>query len=250
MRVWKALLCAAVLTVMAAPAAHADEWNKKTILTFSGPVQLPGATLPAGSYVFKLADLNGNRHVVQVFDKDEQKIFATLMAIPNERLEPADEPLILFSERAAGSPQAVKVWFYPGERIGNEFVYPKSQAVAIAKANKTSVLAVADNTSSNAYKTAEVGRFDDRGVWQPEGEKAVATTAPPATTAPKATTSDSTMAKSTASGSTASQSNTAGTSGKRSSRKSLPRTASTLPLMALLSALALAGGLALRRARA
>jgi hypothetical protein len=244
MRVWKALLCAAVLTVMAAPAAHADEWNKKTILTFSGPVQLPGATLPAGSYVFKLADLNGNRHVVQVFDKDEQKIFATLMAIPNERLEPADEPLILFSERAAGSPQAVKVWFYPGERIGNEFVYPKSQAVAIAKANKTSVLAVADNTSSNAYKTAEVGRFDDRGVWQPEGEKAVATTAP------KATTSDSTMAKSTASGSTASQSNTAGTSGKRSSRKSLPRTASTLPLMAFLGALALAGGFALRRARA
>jgi hypothetical protein len=85
MRVWKALLCAAVLTVMAAPAAHADEWNKKTILTFSGPVQLPGATLPAGSYVFKLADLNGNRHVVQVFDKDETKIFATLMAIPNRR---------------------------------------------------------------------------------------------------------------------------------------------------------------------
>jgi len=238
MRVWKALLCAAVLTVMAAPAAHADQWNKKTILTFSGPVQLPGATLPAGSYVFKLADLNGNRHVVQVFDKDEKKIFATLMAIPNDRLEPADEPLILFSERAAGSPQAVKVWFYPGERIGNEFVYPKSQALAIAKANKTTVLAVADNTSSSTYKTAEVGRFDDRGVWQPEGEKAVATTAP------KATTTDSTMARST----TAAPSNTAGTAG-RSARKSLPRTASTLPLMALLSALSLAGGLALRRRR-
>ena len=71
MRVWKALCCAAILTVMAAPAAHADEWNKKTILTFSGPVAIPGATLPAGSYVFKLADLQGNRHVVQVFDKQQ-----------------------------------------------------------------------------------------------------------------------------------------------------------------------------------
>ena len=75
MRFVKALCCAAALTAMIAPGARADEWNKKTILTFSGPVQIPGATLPAGSYVFKLADIPGNRHVVQVFDKDEKKIY-------------------------------------------------------------------------------------------------------------------------------------------------------------------------------
>src|SRR5438132_7159625 len=105
MSVLKTLCCAAAMTVMLAPAARADQWNKKTILTFSGPVQIPGATLPAGSYVFKLADLNGNRHVVQVFNKDETKIFSTILAIPNDRLEPADEPIVLFAERAAGSPQ-------------------------------------------------------------------------------------------------------------------------------------------------
>ena len=110
MRVLKAVCCAAMLTVLAAPGVRADEWNKKTILTFSGPVQIPGATLPAGSYVFKLADIPGNRHVVQVFDKDEHKIFATMLAVPNQRLEPSDKPIVLFSERAAGSPQAVKVW--------------------------------------------------------------------------------------------------------------------------------------------
>jgi hypothetical protein len=70
MRVLKCLCCAAALTLLLAPGARADEWNKKTILTFSGPVQIPGATLPAGSYVFKLADIPSNRHVVQVFDKD------------------------------------------------------------------------------------------------------------------------------------------------------------------------------------
>ena len=70
MRVLKTLCCAAAITVALAPSARADEWNKKTILTFSGPVQIPGATLPAGSYVFKLADIPGNRHVVQVFDGD------------------------------------------------------------------------------------------------------------------------------------------------------------------------------------
>src|SRR4026208_1721834 len=121
MRVLKALFCAAAITVALAPSARADEWNKKTILTFSGPVQIPGATLPAGSYVFKLADLSGNRHVVQVFDKAEKKTYATLLAIPNDRMEPSDEPVVMFSERPAGSPQAVKVWYYPGERIGNEF---------------------------------------------------------------------------------------------------------------------------------
>src|SRR5213594_82322 len=118
MRVLKAVCVAAVLTLWLAPGVRADQWNKKTILTFSGPVQVPGVSLPAGSYVFKLADLSGNRHVVQVFDKDEKKIFATLLAIPNDRMEPANEPLVMFAERPAGSPQAVKVWYYPGERIG------------------------------------------------------------------------------------------------------------------------------------
>src|SRR3954453_21445535 len=132
MRVLKTLCCAAALTLVAS-TARADEWNKKTILTFSGAVQIPGATLPAGSYVFKLADIPGNRHVVQVFDKDEKKIYTTLLAVPNQRLDPSDKPVVLFSERASGSPQAVKVWYYPGETIGNEFVYPKSEGRGAAQ---------------------------------------------------------------------------------------------------------------------
>src|SRR5207248_2162686 len=205
MRVLKTLCCAAMLMALAAPGARADEWNKKTILTFSGPVQIPGATLTAGSYVFKLADLDGNRHVVQVFDKSETKIVTTILAIPNDRLEPADEPLILFSERAAGSPQAVKVWFYPGERVGNEFVYPKSQAMKIAAANHESVLAMDDANTADGFKTAKIGRFDEKGVWQAEGDaavtgnptttaKATAAPAPATTTAPAPAT---TTAKST-----------------------------------------------------
>src|ERR1043165_856798 len=188
MRLIKTLCCAAALTALLAPNARADEWNKKTILTFSGPVQIPGATLPSGSYVFKLADLNGNRHVVQVFDKDEKRIITTLLAIPNDRLEPADDPVVLFSERPAGSPQAVKVWFYPGERIGNEFVYPKSAAMKIAKANHQSVIAM--NDESNAYRTAQVGRFDENGVWKADSTTAASTTtasAAPTSKAPATT---------------------------------------------------------------
>jgi hypothetical protein len=251
MRVLKALCCAAIVTMVAAPGVRADQWDKKTILTFSGPVQIPGVTLPAGSYVFKLADLSGNRHVVQVFDKDQKKIFATLLAIPNDRMDPADEPVVMFSERPAGSPQAVKVWYYPGERIGNEFVYPKSMAIKLAKANRQSVLAMDDTSSSDAFKTAQVGRFDQNGAWQPEGNAAVATTAP-ATTAPSTTARPTTAPRSTTTmaqaSPTAGADNATGTSGNRT-RRQLPRTASPLPLYELLSGLSIAGALTIRRLR-
>ena len=248
MRFVKALCCAAALTAIIAPGARADEWNKKTILTFSGPVQIPGATLPAGSYVFKLADIPGNRHVVQVFDKAEKKIFTTMLAIPNQRLDPSDKPIVLFSERASGSPQAVKVWYYPGETIGNEFVYPKSQAMRIAKESHTRVLAMNDESKSSTttageipveMKSAAVGYFDENGNWVSGADQPVVTsTAPVATTARAETTTAPTM------------SNTAGTTGARPARKHLPRTASSLALFELISGLSLAGGFAVRQLRA
>ena len=259
MRVLKYLCCAAAMTIMLAPAAHADQWNKKTILTFSGPVQLPGATLPAGSYVFKLADIPGNRHVVQVFDKDEKKIYTTLLAIPNDRLESTDKPVVLFSERAAGSPQAIKVWYYPGERIGDEFVYPKSQAMKIAKETHQRVLAYNDEGSTSttagevpeSMKTADLGYFDENGTWQGSNERvAVNNDRPAASQTASAQTTTASSPSSTASNRASDQTARAtGTSGARSSRRSLPRTGSELALYELLSGLALAGGLAVRSLR-
>ena len=238
MRFVKMLGCAAALTVMFAPGARADEWNKKTILTFSGPVQLPRVTLAAGSYVFKLADIPGNRHVVQVFDKDEHKIFATMLAIPNQRMKPSEKPIVLFSERATGSPQAIKVWFYPGDTIGNEFVYPKAQARKIAMETHTSVLAMNDDKDSAntageipvEMKSAALGYFDENGNWQSNTDSPVVTSTPPVP-APM-------MAKADTSAPAA-----------KPMRKHLPRTASSLVLFELLSGLALAGGFATRAFR-
>jgi hypothetical protein len=226
MRVLKAVCCAAALTALLAPGARADEWNKKTFLTFSGPVQVPGATLPAGTYTFKLADLSGNRHVVQVFDKDEKKIFTTILAIPNQRLEPSDKPVVLFSERPAGSPTAVKVWYYPGETIGNEFVYPKTQAMAIAKASHTTVLSTSDETTNTERMKTPAA--------------STTASAAPATTAP------SRDAESKNSTGTAGR---ADTTPRSTTARHLPRTASNLSLFGLLSVLSLAVGLGLRRSR-
>jgi len=258
MRVLKAVICATAMTVAFAPSARADEWNKKTILTFSGPVQIPGATLPAGSYVFKLADIPGNRHVVQVFDKDEKKIYTTMLAIPNERLEPSDNPVVLFSERASGSPQAIKVWFYPGNRVGNEFVYPKSQAMRIAKETHQSVLATNDDSTSvgtpgeipAAMKSAELGRFDENGEWVSDNKRVAvngsSSNASPAL-AERSASAAPAPAATTARANTATQ--PTGTAGARAPRKSLPRTSSSLALFELISGLSLAGGLGLRLRR-
>ncbi len=230
----KAASCAALAILIAAPVS-ADQWNKKTFLTFSGPVQVPGVTLAAGTYTFKLADLTGNRHVVQIFSKDEKKIYTTLLAIPDQRLEPTDKPVVLFSERAAGTPQAIKAWFYPGETIGNEFVYPKSQAIGIAKATHQSVLATNDSSTDMEHmKVSEVGRVDENG------QMSNSTPAPSTTTAPGP--APSTTASNRTNGLAP-----AGTAGR--ARTELPRTASSLPLATLMSVLALAAGLALRRAR-
>jgi hypothetical protein len=263
MRLLKAAGCAAVLAVLFAPAAGADEWNKKTILTFSGPVQIPGVTLPAGSYVFKLADIPGNRHVVQVFDRAEKKIYTTMLAIPNERLEASDKPVVLFSERASGSPQAVKVWYYPGERIGNEFVYPKSQAIRIAKETHQPVLAMNDDASAtstasevpSAMKTAELGHFDENGTWQSDDRKiAVAATPAAADTSAAANAAPATPAPAPAPRSMTAANETrataAGTAGVRPARRHLPRTGSELALFELIGGLSLAAGLTLRRFRA
>src|SRR5215208_4986984 len=141
MRILKTLCGAAALVAFLAPGAHADEWNKRTYLTFSGPVQVPGVTLPAGTYTFELANPDTTRHVIRVSEKDSGKHVGLFMTIPNQRLESPSDNLIMFSERPAGSPQAIQAWFYPGDRVGEEFVYPKSQAMQIAKATKKGVLA-------------------------------------------------------------------------------------------------------------
>ena len=151
--------CGAV--VLAATLASAQNSQQDTVVTFSAPVSLPGVTLPAGSYLFRLADSQVNRNIVQVFAKDRSKIFATILAIPAERNEPADDTVITFNESPANTAPAVRYWYYPGEKRGQEFAYPKSQATTIANAAHTSVLAVnSDATDMDSMKSAEISRVE------------------------------------------------------------------------------------------
>jgi hypothetical protein len=121
------LLAGIGLCSMMAPFAAADELDQKIMFTFSGPVQIPGQVLQAGTYEFKLAGSDSDRNTVQVFSGDEKHLYGTFLAIADERLRPTGKPIITFDEGTAGAPEAVKAWFYPGEDLGHEFVYPKSK---------------------------------------------------------------------------------------------------------------------------
>jgi hypothetical protein len=139
--------------MLAVLIARADEYNKKTVVTFNGPVEIPGKVLAAGTYVFKLFDSDSDRNIVQIWNKDETQLIATVLAIPDYRLTPADNPIITFEESAQGSPPAIRAWFYPGDNYGYEFVYPRTRATELAAANHKNVPAMADSMSPNVSKS-------------------------------------------------------------------------------------------------
>jgi hypothetical protein len=133
-----ACMTTAMVALTLNAAAQTGPRNQDTYFTFSQPIELPNKTLPAGTYFFQLMDTESNRHIVKVMSQDRKELFATLMAIPfysNDR--PSDEPQVRFMETPAtagnsGGTNAVKIWFYPGNSVGHEFIYPRSQALRIA----------------------------------------------------------------------------------------------------------------------
>jgi hypothetical protein len=224
--------CVALMGAIFSPAAKADEWNRKTVMTFSAPVEIPGVhlkgwgVLPAGTYVFKILDSQSDRHIVQIFNADETQCYATILAIPNYRLRATGKTVVTFRERAAGEPEALRAWFYPGRNWGEEFVYPKAKAVELAKVSNMPVLFMAAEIPvevAEPIKTADepvVVQLKQAPIMaiQPTGEEvevAQVVTPPPAQELK--------------------------TEPTQLAAKELPRTASALPLIALLGLLALGG---------
>jgi hypothetical protein len=174
------------------PQANADDWNKRTIVTFSQPIEVPGVgaqILPAGTYVFKLLDSQSNRNIVQIFNEDETQVLTTILAIPNYRLHATDETVLTFRERATGTPQAIRAWFYPGRTWGQEFVYPKARAIELAKITQEPVLETPTelaNAPLETFKTAPVETVQPSGevVQVPEEAKVAEPAALPHTASP------------------------------------------------------------------
>jgi len=105
--------------------AKADVWDKKTVLSVNQPIQVQETFLEPGTYVFKLHNSSSNRHIVHIYNRDENRLINTVMAIPNYRLQPTDGSRFTFYETPPGTVRAMRAWFYPGDNYGQEFTYPK-----------------------------------------------------------------------------------------------------------------------------
>lgn len=132
-------IAAGMLLFAGAISVSADQWNHLTKITFSEPVEVPNKVLPAGTYIFKLLGSQSDRNIVEIYNANQTHLYDLILTVPDERLRPTGKTLLRFTERAAGSPEALKAWFYPGSEYGQRFVYPHDRAVELAKANNEPV---------------------------------------------------------------------------------------------------------------
>lgn len=230
-------------------AAQSGPRNQDTYFTFSQAVELPNKTLPAGTYFFQLMDSESNRHIVKVMSQDRKELFATLMAIPfhsNDR--PSGEPQVRFMETPAANgagTNAVKIWFYPGNSTGHEFIYPRAQAMRIAARTGEPVL-----TTQTESESSELTRVDANGV-DTEANTETAATAETTTAQaqPEPSPAPQREPVGAITGGATQPERVPAPAPERAERTDLPRTAGPLPLLALVGLGSLAGSRLARRLR-
>jgi hypothetical protein len=218
---------------LAAGALLADDYDKRTVVRFNQPVIVAGVetvTLQPGTYVVKLMRHDHNRNIVQFFNERGDHLYATVLAIPQFRLEPAPKSEFSFWETPAGNPIALRSWFPAGDQFGQEFVYPKGLAARIARQAGEPVL-VTEAATEPELLTAPVEQVDQTGEERPVE---VALAAPPPAPAPPPVTAAPEPEPLQAPEPPA----------------ELPATASPYFAAALIGLLAAAAGIALRRAAA
>jgi len=227
----RSVLALCTLALVSATFSLADDWNRKIEFTFDKPVSIPAVhqpgwgVLPPGTYVFKIFESKSDRHIVQIFNKGETEIYATILAIPDMRLKVTDKVVLTFRETPAGRPYALRAMFYPGREWGEEFVYPKFEATEIAKAANTAVLSMPVKEEAAVPEAPEViAELETTPLTavEPTGEEVQTAEVVTPPTAAVLSASDL--------------------------PPDLPQTASPLPLIGLLGLLALGAGFTLRLA--
>jgi len=250
----KLIVTAMVLAVLAVLAgrvtAQQINTNDKTFMTFTAAVEMPGVTLQPGTYVFRLAD-SPTRNVVQVLDEGEKNIHGQWTFVQADRPRVTEETVVMFRETREGATPAVQFWYFPGEKIGKEFIYPKDQAERIAARTGAQVRSdgviegsIADVKVAEASPAPAEPAAEPVAVAEPAPAPAVVaevqSPAPAPEPAPAPVVEESRVAAQAQS-----EPRAVGTSGQ----SELPRTASPLMLSGLLGLLSLASAAGLRLSR-
>ncbi|HEY2379907.1 MAG TPA: hypothetical protein VGK48_01880 [Terriglobia bacterium] len=264
-------------------ATHGDEWNLSTRFMVNQATEVPGLVLqPNTRYQIRLLDSPAERRVVQVFNADRTRMLTMFMAVSDERATPTDRTMFTFIETEPGYPLPIKEWFYPGHSDGLEFIYSNKQAREIAQhaiepiqsasaadlhdlatlrveANSLGRFEIPASTASTASVTkvteapivetkpsapAEAeNNSEQSNVTNEAAEPAVQQPEPvPAQEPAQIAQNDNSEQAATTEQNTESKN----TETNASENKELPRTAGELPLIALIGALCLGGGLGMK----
>ncbi len=160
----RSLVCAVTWLALTTPAIAQTPIDKRVLFTFSAPVTLPGVTLPSGKYLFRLPNAMTTRNLVQVLSEDGMKSYGNFFAISAHRPVVPEKPEVRFMETPASMGNAIRTWWYPGDRTGFEFIYPKEQARLLAKGATQSVLTTQAQTKTAAETaTDELTRISSTG---------------------------------------------------------------------------------------
>jgi hypothetical protein len=235
MHLVKTLICTAVVLSVFPAFAQTAAWDKVTTVTINEPIEVPGAgVLQPGTYTFKLVDVGqgANRHMVQILNKDQTHVYATVQAIPNERLQPAEKSVFLFYEMPKGQPEAMRAWFYPGDNMGQEFAYPKNRAAELTQSANQPVpveIATAQPQTAPEPVLAPARTPDPPAVEPAPIDSAPVTSSNP----PESVTADSTSNAAILAQNSPPQSNSQNTNELKSTPQTLPHTGSDLPLLGM-----------------
>jgi len=221
------LILPAVVAVALAGSVRADvPPEDKSTITISDPLEVPGAVLEPGTYVVKLVDSQSDHNIVMFTSADERKVYALALATPHVAARDPKNATFVFYTSADGSNKALRTWYTSGNRYGNDFVYPPDRAAALQNATNAEVPSLtAEQTRELANRPAPAAVVSDAEP-APPAPAAVPAPVPPAP---------------------ADSDNGAMTTADASS--TLPKTASSTPLLLAAGALSLALACGLRVAR-
>ena len=119
---WGAIILG--ILIATSVAVNARIMGGRNLLTFSGPVALPGVTLGAGTYAFEVVHSESGSGVVRVLDKSRTRIYLTAVTLPVSRpAEMSKDTWVTFGEAPSGAARPIRAWFPDRGMLGHEFIY-------------------------------------------------------------------------------------------------------------------------------
>ncbi len=152
---FKGLFSVGALLVSCALAHAAPELGVKTGFSLKTRTQIPGRTLQPGSYNISLVDHLRDRLILRVDGPGAKG--DTFLGLPSANSQAQKGPVML--KAGATAPAALRGFAFSDGTFA-EFVYPKDEAVALAKANDSKIPAIDPASEGKPNTLASLSNSD------------------------------------------------------------------------------------------